>query len=27
LIQAYLRLSVHENSKELVTINTHKGLY
>ena len=27
LMQAYLQLSVHENSKELVTINTHKGLY
>ena len=23
LIQAYLQLSVHENLKELVTINTH----
>jgi hypothetical protein len=27
LIQAYLQLSVHENLKELVTINTHKELY
>jgi len=27
LTQAYLQLPVHENSKELVTINTHKGLY
>ena len=27
LTQAYLQLPVHENSKELVTINTHKGIY
>jgi hypothetical protein len=27
LTQAYLQLPLHENSKELVTINTHKGLY
>jgi hypothetical protein len=27
LPQAYLQLPVYENSKELVTINTHKGLY
>lgn len=27
LIQAYLQLPVHDHSRELVTINTHKGLY
>ena len=27
MTQVYLQLPVHENSKELVTINTHKGLY
>ena len=27
LTQAYLQLPVHDDSKELVTINTHEGLY